>query len=177
MPGVHDALEDGRLSAEHVDAIANAAASLNDDQRDELAGMQDSLVNDGSKKLVEEFERACRDGPPAHPRAGHHAERARPAEPQGPQVDRQAERHVQALIELDAETNAAMWTAINAAVAAARAAKQNEGLTFDQLQVDALVGLITGARSVDRRVPEVSVLVDLQTLIDGLSEPSPGEAA
>ena len=38
--------------------------------------------------------------------------------------------------------------------------------------VDAFVELITGARSVDRRIPEISVLIDYQTLQSGLHEGS-----
>jgi hypothetical protein len=40
-----------------------------------------------------------------------------------------------------------------------------------------MVGLITGARALDARVPEVSVLVDLQTLESGLHERSICETA
>jgi hypothetical protein len=50
-------------------------------------------------------------------------------------------------------------------------------VSFDHLQVDALVDLITGARAVDRRVPEVSVLIDLVTLRDGLHDHSTCETS
>ena len=44
--------------------------------------------------------------------------------------------------------------------------------TLDQVKADALVGLITGARSRGRGAPEVSVLIDLDTLRDGLHDHS-----
>jgi hypothetical protein len=40
------------------------------------------------------------------------------------------------------------------------------------VQADALVGLVTGARSVDRRVPDVVMLVDQHTMEHGLHERS-----
>ena len=43
---------------------------------------------------------------------------------------------------------------------------------LDQVKADALVGLITGTRSAGRGVPEVSVLIDLDTLRDGLHDHS-----
>ena len=43
-------------------------------------------------------------------------------------------------------------------------------MPWDHLQVDVIVALITGARAVDRRVPEVRVLIDLETLVDGLHD-------
>ena len=174
MPKVHDALADGSISAGHVDAIANATASLdNDDARAQLADLEDSLVGATTAMPVETFERECQqlarilagdDG------LGRH-QRHRRARRVRRWVDRQSGM-CKTLIELDAETDALMWTAINAAIAAARANPQDDELTFDQLQVDALVALITGARSTDQRVAEISALIDLETLVGGLHEGS-----
>jgi hypothetical protein len=72
------------------------------------------------------------------------------------------------------------WTAINAAVAAARSANQNDDdRTWDQLQADVVVDLLTatGANGVDRRVPEVSVLIDERTLRDGIHRRSTCETS
>jgi hypothetical protein len=169
MPGVQNALEQGHLSADHVDAIANAAATLNDEQRAELADRQDDLVKSGSSKSVEVFERECRDLARSLTRddgTSRH-ERNRAAR----KVRRWADKQTgmcKTLIELDAEADAMMWTAINAAVAAARAKSQDDSVSFDHLQADAVVALITGAQSLDQRVPEVSVLIDLETLLNGM---------
>ncbi len=63
-----------------------------------------------------------------------------------------------------------MWTAINGAVGQARARKQDPELNWDRLQADTVVDLITGARARDPRCPEVSVLIDIETLRDGLHD-------
>ena len=69
-------------------------------------------------------------------------------------------------------TDAEMWTAINAAVGAAQADMDRDGIDpppWEQLAADVTVGLITGARAVQRRVPEVSVHIDWGTLRDTAS--------
>ena len=75
------------------------------------------------------------------------------------------------LLSLDPLADAKAWSAINAAVATARNADQSDDdRTWDQLQADVVVDLLTGARSSgDERVPEVSVLIDYQTLARRLS--------
>ena len=72
---------------------------------------------------------------------------------------------------LDPLTDAAIATALGAAVAAEQAEGADDR-TLDQLKADALVGLITGTRTAERGVPEVSVLIDLDTLRDGLHDHS-----
>ena len=44
--------------------------------------------------------------------------------------------------------------------------------SWDQTAARAFVQLLTGARSLDRRVPEVSVHIDIATLVNGLHEQS-----
>jgi hypothetical protein len=81
-------------------------------------------------------------------------------------------------LSLDPLGDATVWTAIDAAIAAARASAQSDDeRTFDQLQADALVDLICGARGEGRGVPEVSVLIDYATLVDGLHDASVCEAS
>ena len=70
-------------------------------------------------------------------------------------------------LQLDPETDAHVSAALDAALAAARARHQADDVDFDQLKADALVGLITGARSTHQRTPELSVLVDVDTLRHG----------
>lgn len=178
MPTVQDALAEGTISAGHVDAIANAAAQLDDSAKAELRDLEKNLVNAATAMPVEDFERECQnlgriltgdDGTSRH-------ERHRKMRRVRRWVDRQTGM-CKTLIELDAETDATMWTAMNAAIAAARADKQAADLTFDQLQADAVVNLITGARSTDQRVPEISVLIDHSTLLSGLHDRSTCETS
>jgi hypothetical protein len=49
--------------------------------------------------------------------------------------------------------------------------------SHDEVMVQAFVELVTGARSLDRRIPEISVLIDYATLLHGLHERSCSETA
>jgi hypothetical protein len=74
-------------------------------------------------------------------------------------------------LELDPETDAKVCSALCDAIATERA-KPDDGRTWDQLQADALVGLITGAQTLDPRTPELTVIIDHHTLVDGLHDRS-----
>ena len=87
-------------------------------------------------------------------------------------------------LQLDAETDARVAATLDAAVAAAKTRQQDPDLTFDQLQADTLVELITRpdtaqvpAGAETRRVPEVIVLIDLDTLRHGLHDHGIAETA
>ena len=60
-PSFGDALESGDIGAEHVDALANATARLDDDIKDQLFGHEDDLLDDARRMTPEEFGRSCRD--------------------------------------------------------------------------------------------------------------------
>jgi hypothetical protein len=60
-PRFGEALADGAIGAEHVDALANATAKLDDDVRDALFVMEDELLDDATRMTPERFGRACRD--------------------------------------------------------------------------------------------------------------------
>ena len=80
-------------------------------------------------------------------------------------------------LELDPETDARVAAALDAAVAAMRAGRQDDDVSFEHLHVDALVELITGARSTGHQVPELSVLIDLDTLRHGLHDHTVAETS
>ena len=73
-------------------------------------------------------------------------------------------------LQVDPETDARIATALDAAVATARAAAQGDDVDFDHLKADALVGLITGARTTGHRVPDLTLLTDSRTMRDGPHE-------
>ena len=73
-------------------------------------------------------------------------------------------------LQVDPETDARIATALDAAVATARAAAQGDDVDFDHLKADALVGLITGARTTGHRTPDLTVLTDSRTMRDGPHE-------
>ena len=61
VPSFGDALAVGVIGAEHVDALANATAKLDDHVRDALFDMEDELLDDATRMTPERFGRACRD--------------------------------------------------------------------------------------------------------------------
>lgn len=60
-PSFGDALASGAIGAEHVDALANATAKLDDDVRTALFGLERELLDDATRMTPERFGRACRD--------------------------------------------------------------------------------------------------------------------
>ncbi len=69
------------------------------------------------------------------------------------------------LLTLDPVRDAELWTAVNAKLASLR---QADGDTpFDQLQVEAFIATVASGDAVSR-VPQVGVLIDYQTICDGL---------
>ena len=60
-PSFEEALGSGEIGAEHVDALANATAKLDDDVRAELFDREDDLLDDARRLSPEEFGRSVRD--------------------------------------------------------------------------------------------------------------------
>jgi hypothetical protein len=60
-PSFADALENGRVSAEHVDVLANASSGLADTIKTELLADEASLLAAATSKTPEEFARLCRE--------------------------------------------------------------------------------------------------------------------
>ena len=155
LPAVHDALAAGAVSAGHVDAIARAAHHLDDAARAELAELEEAIVASATALPVEAFDAEMRDLARQLARDDGTSRLARLRQQRN--VRRWVDRitgmcHTH--LELDPETDARVSAAFDAAVAAARARHQgDDDVNFDHLKVDALVDLITGARSTDRRIP------------------------
>jgi Domain of unknown function (DUF222)/HNH endonuclease len=129
------------------------------------------LVNAAASMTPEQFERECQDL--ARNLSGDDGLSRHERLRRDRHVRRWVDKHTgmcKTLLSLDPLADAQAWTAINAAVAAARSANQHDDdRSWDQLQADVVVDLLTGARSSgDERIPEVSVLIDYQTLLDGL---------
>lgn len=60
-PSFGDALAEGAISADHVDALANATSRLDDDIANALFGLADDLVADAVRLSPERFGRSVRD--------------------------------------------------------------------------------------------------------------------
>ncbi len=60
-PSFGEALGDGTIGAEHVDALSNATTRLDDDTTKKLLNLEDQLLADAAAMSPEKFGRACRD--------------------------------------------------------------------------------------------------------------------
>ena len=60
-PAFGEALADGHIGAEHVDALANATAKLDHEVRAGLFDRVDDLLSDATRMSPERFGRSCRD--------------------------------------------------------------------------------------------------------------------
>ena len=177
LPGLFDALASGAVSSGHVDAVARLAGRLDDTGRAELRDLESAIVGSATRTVVEVFEREMRDLERILTR------QAGTNRLQDQKNRRSVKRWVDKVtgmchthLELDPEADARVAAVFDAAVATERA-EPDDGRTFDQLQADVMVELITGARTTDTRVPECSVLIDLDTLVHGLHDTSVCETA
>ncbi len=180
MPALGEALADGTVTANHVDAVAAAARTLDDDGKQRLAEHERELVAAAASLTPEQFDRECKDL--ARNLAGDDGLSRQERLRRERNVRRWVDKHTgmcKTLLSLDPLADAQAWTAINAALAAARGAnRQNDERTWDQLQADIVVDLLTGGRADgERAVPEVSVLIDYDTLLDGLHHASTCETS
>jgi hypothetical protein len=75
-------------------------------------------------------------------------------------------------LALDPERDAKLWSAIDAQLASLKQTDGNAGDPIDQLLADAVVQAVSGERSGDRRVPEICVHIDYDTMLHGLHQHS-----
>ena len=71
------------------------------------------------------------------------------------------------LLSLDPVRDAELWTAVNAKRASLRQADGTNQTPWAQLQVEAFIATVATGDAVSR-VPQVGVLIDYQTIRDGL---------
>ncbi|MDQ3544042.1 MAG: HNH endonuclease [Actinomycetota bacterium] len=183
LPTFEGALGDGSVTAGHLDALATATGKLNDTDRAEFASHEGDLLKHAKKNSVEAFERECRDlGRIIAAKNGDDGrselERQREKNNIRQWVDRNTGMgHLHA--ELDPESHALVWSAINSRLRTLKHQQDERGaddpvasLTHAQLEAKALVDLITGSGALGRRVPEVIVLIDYDTLVGALRDDS-----
>ncbi len=172
LPSFEDALTAGSVSAGHLDALANSVRNLDDHTRAELLSLQADLLADAERQHVDVFERNCRDLARhlvASAQSGSDADELDQQRTRS-NVRRWTDRHTgmcHTHLELDPVRDRALWAAIDAARATLRQHDGNRRTPWAQLEVDAVIAAIGGPDSADR-VPEITVLVDHHTLVDGL---------
>jgi hypothetical protein len=175
LPSFEDALADGTITAGHVDALANATRNLDDAARSELAELEADLLVAASRDTLAEFDKDCRDL--ARLLAGDGGVCEIDRQKANSTVRRWIDKvtgmwHLHA--ELDAESGAKLWTAVDAQLDTVKQRDGNAEIPLERLTAVALVEAVgaTPASNGDRRIPEVCVHVDLPTLADGLHERS-----
>jgi hypothetical protein len=174
LPGFEDALTAGVVAAGHVDAIANATRNLDDATTAEFNARADDLLADATRLGVDAFERSCRELAKtliAQAAAGSDADeldRQRAASNVRRWVD-QRTGMCHTHLELDPVRDRALWAAIEAGRVTLRQQDGNRRTPWDQLTVDAVITAIGGGERGDRgeRVPEITVLIDHRSLLDG----------
>jgi hypothetical protein len=169
LPNFEDALACGTVSAGHVDAIAGAIRNLDEAVAAEFIAQGHDLLADAERMGVDLFERGCRELARqlnATHAAGSDADELTKQRAMS-KVRRWTDqatgmRHTH--IEVDPVRDAQLWAAIDQHRRQARA-KAGTGLTWEQLQVEALLAAVTSGGSV---VVQLHVLIDLATLQNGL---------
>ena len=178
LPAVHDAMAAGTVSAGHADVLADVAATLDEKGRTDLQELAPALVTSATSTSVETYRRKVGELGRLLSRddgVGRH-ERQRRRRGVRRWVD-QATGMCHTSLVLDPLTDAKVASALKAATAAEHAKPDDgEPRTFDQLQADALVGLITGGGA-RHGAPEVAVLIDYDTLRYGLHHQSVAESS
>jgi hypothetical protein len=193
MPNFETALAAGDVSAGHIDALANAGRRLNDEQRLEFNDMKDALLAKAEGSSVEHFERECRDLKTLiQTSTGSDVD-----ELDKQRSQREVKRWVEkgsgmhcTLLKLDPLSDNKMWPVVDRKLASLRQQDGTSGVPFRELQAEAFLNTITdsadhsngssGSAS-ESAIPEISVLIDYQTLVDqfhtaGLCETSDGTA-
>jgi len=183
------ALREHRVSRAHVDALADAMRRLDDDARAEFVTHEPRLLAAAVVEPADAFARRCRE----LARRVIAAQATTDAE----ELDRQranstVKRWTDKItgmcvthLELDPIRDAQLHSAVDSALAMLRLDDANAKTPWSQLQVDAFVAAVTagfaGGRTPDltaatddavhmRRAPEVTLVADLQTLVDGLHD-------
>ncbi len=174
----------------HLSAMADAMQRLDADTRAEFAAQASTLLAAALSQRVDVFARMCREL----------ARRlvADRAASDADELDRQransvVKRWVDKItgmcitrLELDPVRDAALWSAVDSALATMRQNDGNANTPWSQMQVNAIIAAVTcgftggtgndepdttgeaGDLAHARRVPEITILTDLQTLVSGL---------
>ena len=174
MPLFESALKQGAVDTGHIDAITKATRNLSDEAKAELLKKQEELLAAASNTTVDKFGRTITN---MAREIAANVDRAAEAD----RLTRQRRNSSirtwvdtetgmgKTMISLDPVRHAALQATIDAHLASVRQRDGMGDIPFDQLRLDAFLELAeTGGTLQQRRIPEVSVVVDWRTLIDGV---------
>ena len=174
LPMFETALAQGNVGNGHLDAIARATKNLSEAAKAELLSKAEALLAAASTSTVEHFNHRlrnmARDIAAAHDRAAEADRLTRQRRNSKIRSWIDAETGMgKTMIELDPVRHAALHAAIEAHLGTVRQRDGHADLPLDQLRLDATLELIgTGGTLAERRIPEVSVIVDWRTLSEGV---------
>lgn len=174
MPPIESALAAGIVSAGHVDAAASVHGRLSPEVGAEFAARADDLAMRAGVVGVDAFERECRDlarflqAQHDVDAAAVELDRQRANSSVKRWVDRASGMHM-TLLGLDPLRDAQMWKTVNARVAGLRQQQRDTDDTatsFTALQAQAFVSAVAAPSTEGGapRIPEISVLIDLDAL-------------
>lgn len=173
IPAIDDALADGAITGAQVDAIARATSTMDQQGAAELASHADALIDRAGQLSVDAFGRevqqlanwiAANQGSDTEV-----LERQRRQSKVSRWVDRGTGMHY-TKIALDPVRDAELHRGLQRHIKGAKRRPGGDKLSFDQLQAQAVVDAITTASDTNSKVVQLIVLVDEQTLRDGLHE-------
>jgi hypothetical protein len=174
-PSFSDALAAGAVSAGHTDALANATSRLDQPTKDLFLGHEAALLDQATHSTPEEFARHCRQL------------KDRIAKDQGIERSERQKRDTtlrssicprtgmyRINAELDPELGHQVFSSLEAEIAAMIAGNTElVGVDRNHLAAHALSHLISGGHQAVRPTQvEMTIIVDLDTLQDGLREHS-----
>ncbi|MEO6571370.1 MAG: HNH endonuclease [Ilumatobacteraceae bacterium] len=179
FPSFEDALAGGDIASGHVDAVAGAVRNLDAEARSEFMAAERDLLADATRQRVDEFERNCRDLARAIQRSqatsdADELDRQREMSEVKRWVDRETgmcHTHLQ----LDPVRDRALWSSIDRQLARLRQADGNRRTGWTQLKVDAVISAASGGPGAER-VPEITVLIDHRSLLQGAHDRTVCEA-
>ncbi len=153
-------MNDGEVSAGHLDALAGARKALNDAQRAEFDDHRADLLLAAAGEGVDAFARRCRElarRVVANSRTGSDADEL-DAQRKASNVKHWVDRitgmgHTH--LELDPVRDAKLWGVVDAYTARLRNADGNAGTAWSQLQVNAFVEAVAGDGPSTTTTPDV----------------------
>jgi len=172
--GFEAALAAGDVSGDHLDVLARLTRGLDEQVAADLRAEADELLASASNDYVSQFERSTKE------RIAHISSQHAPGD-EAAELDRQrAESNMKrwtdqasgmkmTLLSLDPLRDAAFHSAVDAQLARLRQDPANAKTPFSQLQVDAVVAAVS-SETPGRRVPELTVHVDHESLCHGRHE-------
>lgn len=167
-PSVADALADGKIGAEHADALANATIRLDDDVKASFFDHDTDLAADAERMTPEQFAKNCRDLIRLLERdAGvERAEQQRRQTRLTKKIDAEGMYLLNA--RLHPELGNAVFNALDAETAALVTAGGDRSADRSQFAAEALGNLITGGHRNQRPTEaEIRVHIDDQTASTG----------